>query len=155
MTNKTKINLGLDIGMTTALVLMQVPQATGVELHRMAGIALGVGVIAHLILHGKEIAAKFKSSGKPLSSSAQFNLLINVLMVFFFTLTVVSGAQNSPMPLPGTVVAPGAFAWHAIHNLSARVTLLAVIAHLILHRKAIAHAMKRPAALRYRAIPEQ
>jgi hypothetical protein len=39
----------------------------------------------------------------------------------------------------------GDFLWHMLHNLSARLTLLIVIVHLVLHRKWIANAMKQTA----------
>lgn len=183
MENKMRINFWLDVAMAAMLVLMQLPQGMGGELHQVAGIALGVGVIVHLILHRKWIVATCKSLFKPLPAAVRANLLLNILLLVFFSLTCVSGLLNSSMSTAAastspaiasgdpnaTSVAPndtrnerwgrlasrresldarasaarGVFLWHVIQNLSARLTLLIVIVHLVLHRKWIANAMKR------------
>lgn len=98
MGNKTRINLGLDVAMAAVLVLMQLPQATGVDLHRIAGIVLGGGVMIHLVLHRRWLVAMCPFFFKPLPPPARVNLRLNTLLLLFFSMTLVSGLFNSPMP---------------------------------------------------------
>jgi hypothetical protein len=179
-----RINFWLDVVMAAVLVLMQMPQATGVGLHQVFGFGLATGIAVHLIFHRKWIAAMGRSLPKPLPSVVQVNLLLSALLLVFFSLTCISGLLNSPVspvaadpnptranvasknsgvetnggrterwgtsasPRDGLGRSPGlehaVFFWHVIHNLSARLTLLIVIAHLVSHRKWIANALKRP-----------
>lgn len=154
MQNKPQINFGLDIAMATVLVMLQIPSGTGIPLHRAIAIALAIAILIHLALRWKWIVSMSKSLFKPLPAKAHINLLLNVLSLFLFAITIFSGIFNAPLPLARTA-RNGQFLIHAIHNLSAHLSLLTVIAHLVLHCKWLANAMKQLRAMTVQAVAKQ
>ena len=89
-----KVNLWLGIILAMGLAVAMVPGITGWPMHQGIGIALGVGVVAHHLLHGKWIVAVLKSLTK-LPGTARFKLALNILSLLAFSLTIVSGLMNA------------------------------------------------------------
>ncbi len=140
MKNGMKINLGMAVVLTGLIVLIRMSLATDVELHRWVGILFGAGLLIHIVLHCKWTVATIKSFAS-LPARVRVNFLLNMLLSFLFTVTIISGMFNSPMPLD-RVSPHGVFVWHAIHAISSRLALLTIVIHLVLHRKWIANAIR-------------
>ncbi len=141
MKNGMKINLGVHVVLTGLIVLIRMSLVTDVELHRWVGMLFGAGLLIHIMFHCKWTMATIKSFAS-LPARVRVNFLLNMLLMFLFTVTIISGLFNSPLPVD-RATAHGVFMWHAIHAISSRLALLTVVVHLILHRKWIANALKR------------
>jgi hypothetical protein len=89
-----KVNLWLDVILGVGLAMAMIPGITGRPMHQGIGIALGVGVIAHLLLHCKWIVAMSKSFMK-LPGTVRLKLVLNILSLLAFSLTIVSGLMNA------------------------------------------------------------
>ncbi len=154
---KTRINLGLEVAMAALLMLMQLPQGIGVQAHQILGIVMGAGAIIHVALHRKWIASVCKSFSKLLPAAVRVNLFLDILLLTFFALTCISGLFNAPLTpaAPGSRYAHVAFIWHAIHNLSAHITLFITIIHVVLHRKWITSALRRSMSWSFQTTPGQ
>jgi len=96
MEGKTKANFWLDIVLAAGLGMTLIPSMGGIRIHEAVGIALGLGVIAHLSLHWKWMVAMSKSFFKKLPGAVRFKLMLNILSLFAFSLTLVSGWVISP-----------------------------------------------------------
>src|SRR5512136_39056 len=89
-----KVNLWLGIILAMGLAVAMVPGITGWPMHQGIGIALGIGVVAHHLLHGEWIVAITKSLTK-LPGTVRFKLALNILSLLAFSLTIVSGLMNA------------------------------------------------------------
>ena len=134
-----KVNLWLDVILAVGLAMAMLPGVTGAPMHQRIGIALGVGVVVHLLLHWKWIVATSKPFMK-LPGAVRFKLALNILSLLAFALTIVSGLMN-----PGTLSgnASAGSHGHALHHASALLAFLTVALHLARHRAPIGRAARR------------
>ncbi len=89
-----KVNLWLDVILAVGLAMAMIPGVTGRPIHQGIGVAVGIGVVAHLLLHWKWIVAMSKSFIK-LPGTVRFRLALNVLSLLAFSLTIASGLMNA------------------------------------------------------------
>lgn len=89
-----QVNVWLDVFLAVGLAMAMIPDITGRPMHQGIGIALGVGVVAHLLLHCKWIVAMSKSFIK-LPGAVRFKLVLNILSLLAFSLAIVSGLMNA------------------------------------------------------------
>jgi len=94
--NKNKICFWLDVILAIGLAMAFTSGIAGARLHAAIGVTLGLGVVTHLILHWKWIAAMSKSRLKTLPGAVRFKLMLNVLSLLAFALTITSGLIISP-----------------------------------------------------------
>jgi hypothetical protein len=74
--------------------MAMIPGITGRPMHQGIGIALGVGVVVHLLLHWKWIVAMSKSFMK-LPGTVRLKLVLNILSLLALSLAIVSGLMNA------------------------------------------------------------
>ena len=89
-----KVNLWLDVILAAGLVMAMIPGITGRPMHQRIGIALGVGVVVHLLLHWKWIVAMSRSFTK-LPGTVRFKLVLNSLSLLALSSAIVSGPMNA------------------------------------------------------------
>jgi hypothetical protein len=101
----TKLNFGLDviIGVAFALALLSGLAAWPVhgkmEFHVFASISMSIGIVIHLVLHRKWMAAASRSSEK--SGQLKTSLWLNRLLVISWLWVLLSGLHSHFDPLSG------------------------------------------------------
>jgi hypothetical protein len=142
--NSTKVNLWYDLALFGAIMLALSPVLTGTAPHEWLGIALGVAIIIHLLLHWAWIVATFTRFFQQMSTKTRLNLLLNLALFIDLTLVIFTGLLISRVALPffGLVVQSN-FVWRGVHSAAANLLLLIFGLHLAIHWKWIANAGKR------------
>lgn len=135
--NTTKLNFWFDalIGVAFTLALMSGltarPVHGKIEFHIFVSIAMLVGVVAHLILHRKWIAAALRSGEKP--GQLTINIWLNVLLGVTYVLTLISGLHGHLDPFNGDPT----------HVLAAVSMTSILLIHLARHWKWVVTTAKR------------
>lgn len=137
--SKTQVNFWIEMALFAALVLMALPEATGLTVHQGIGIGLGAGLAIHAALHWSWITTITRRWAKNLPRVTRRNAVIDALLLLTFTCTLASGIGIAPLlrddPAPDPLI--------ALHHIAAVLTFLLLSVHLILHRKWIGHGIKR------------
>lgn len=116
-----------------------------VWIHVCAGLTFVAGLMIHILRHGWWLKAAFSFPGDPERKKNLRNRTINKGLLFFFPLTILSGAMNaieSSIMVTGGIPAEAwnsqqsqHILWTHIHGFSAMVMLILVVSHLIAHRR--------------------
>lgn len=145
MTGRTTTNLYLDgIIFITFLVAME-PDLTGLPVHEWLGLALGVGLLAHLLMHWKWVVGVVKRFFRPLPWRVRLNFILNTALLTAFTLILVSGIMISESLGVAQLLRleNGSPAWRGIHHTASNLSLLLVGLHVALHWGWITNTFKR------------
>jgi hypothetical protein len=139
-----KVNLWYDVGLFIAIMLALVPVLTGVAPHEWLGIALGVAIVVHLLLHWQWLVATIGHFFGRLSIQARFNLILNFALFIDMVIVIFTGLMisRSALPLLG-ITLPEGFAWRRLHDLSANLVLLIMALHVAIHWRWIVGAFKK------------
>lgn len=142
--NRNKVNLALDIAIFGAVLAALQPRLTGMAIHEWLGIAFGVGIVTHLLLHWQWIVEVTKRFLARTSWSARVNYILNGLLFIDITVIIFTGLMISKVALPslGLQVAQG-FAWRSLHGQASDVAVFLVGLHVALHWKWIVNTIKR------------
>jgi hypothetical protein len=155
-TNRTKINLFIDIALLFAFLVSLRPFLTGLAVHEWLGLAIGGALAVHVALHWKwVVGVTRKLLGKLPARTRLYYLLDAALLVASATI-IGSGVamSQSVLPLLG-LEGSASMALVMIHKLSSTLTLSTLVAKLVLHRQWIANAVKRHLLGRGHAEPRQ
>lgn len=142
-TNRTRLNLYLDVALTIAFLISLKPFLTGMALHEWLGLALGMGLAVHTALHWRWIVGiTTKLFGKLPVKTRVYYALDALLLVAFVTI-IVTGVLMSRVVLPlfglqGVLLFP----LPLIHGWASYVTLALLGVKLILHWGWIKNAVK-------------
>ena len=141
---RSYVKLLIDIVMTVAVILLMTPRATGLRVHELGGLAIGVVFVAHALLNWKWIACMTGKFFTTLPIKSRVNYCVDALLVVGFLLVVLSGMAIAKtidfawLPLPGNMMF-----WRMLHGSAALLTLIAAGVHVGLHWKWITCQFKR------------
>ena len=118
--------------------------ATGQAIHEWLGIAFGVGIVTHLLLHWKWIVNVLRRFFSKLPGQVRINSLLNSLLFIDVTLIIFSGLMICKVVL-STFGLSGSHAaiWRWLHTFSSSAALIIVGMHIALHWKWIVSTIKR------------
>lgn len=142
--SSTKVNLWVDIILFSAILFALSPSFTGLLIHEWLGMALGGGVIVHLLLHWQWVTATISRFFSRMAGQSRFFLLLNLLLFIDFTIVVFTGVMISQEALPSVglqIVNSPAF--RGLHTSSANILLPISALHIAVHWKWIVNALRR------------
>lgn len=115
------------------LLVMNVP-LTGIAIHEWLGIAIGVGLVVHLVQHGNWLATISHRFRAATSFRNRLNYVMTGLLFVAFVSIIVSGLVISEAAIPwlGIVMSQSAF-WLWLHLVSVNIVLLLTAFHLALN----------------------
>jgi hypothetical protein len=140
----TARNLLVDGLIFAGFLLATDPHATGQTIHEWLGVAFGVGIVTHLLLHWKWIVNVVQRFFKRLPGQVRINSLLNSLLFIDVTLIIFSGLMISKVVL-STFGITGSHddIWRMVHTFATNVAVIIVGVHVALHWKWLVNALKR------------
>ena len=137
-------NLLVDGTIFVGFLLATDPRATGQTIHEWLGIAFGVGIITHLLLHWKWIVNVVRRFFCKLPGQVRINSILNSLLFVAMTLIIFSGIMISKVVLStfGLTGSNDAI-WRWLHTNATNAALISVGLHVTLHWKWIVSTTKR------------
>ncbi len=137
-------NLLVDTAIFVGFLLATDPHATGQTIHEWLGIALGVGIITHLLLHWKWIGSVVRRFFSKLPGQVRLNSLLNSLLFVAVTLIIFSGLMISKVVLSTFGLSGSHDAiWRWLHSSATTAAVIIVALHVALHWKWIVSTLKR------------
>ncbi len=126
------------------MVLVLVPQATGVPVHEWASFLIIIPFFLHLIIDWKWIVNISKRIFKRVKGETRFNYILDWLLFVFFVTAMFTGVVISEAALPalGINVVVDPF-WESLHDLSANFLMVIIGIHLAMHWKWIVTNVKK------------
>jgi len=140
--NFTKIVL--DLLMAITFVLLMNPRVLdGLPFHEIAGLIIGVAILAHIGLNYQWVINTTKKIFDPnLPKKTRFSYLLNILLLISMATVIVTGIFISKVIFPSLAVL-GGHALREIHGLSADATLAFVGLHVGVHWQWVMSICKR------------
>ncbi len=137
-------DLAVDGTIFAAFLVATSPRLTGESIHEWLGIAFGVAIIVHLLLHWQWIVATTRRIVSKLPWSTRANYLLNTLFFIDMTIILFTGLMISRTALPALgIQLSGGFAWRSLHSLASDIGVLLLGLHIALHWQWIVSAIKR------------
>lgn len=137
----SKLRVFLDIFFFVLMVLVLVPQSTGIALHEWLSFVIIIPFFLHLLLNWNWIVTNSK---KLFSRKIKFDYVFNWLLYIVMLLVTVSGIVISEAALPSIginfTITPF---WTMLHNASATLIIVLLGIHLALHWKWIVATIKK------------
>lgn len=142
--NPNLTNLWVDAVVWVGTLAAFAPKLTGEFLHEWLGLAFGVTLLVHVILHWNWLAGVTRRFFRAASWGARFSYLLNAAIFIAFTVILFSGVMESRSVLAtfGLSVSNQGF-WKVLHSLSAEVTLWLTALHIGLHWRWVWSWIKR------------
>lgn len=140
----SKVRIYVDLFFFILMVLVLIPQTTGIPIHEWASFIILLPFFIHLIINWNWIttnSAKFLKKGP---NKTRFDYILNWTLYILMIVITVSGIviSESALPLFGITFSPDAF-WTTIHNASASLFMPVFGIHIALHWKWILNAIKK------------
>ena len=137
-------NLIVDAAIFVGFLLAADPRATGLTIHEWLGLAFGVGIITHLLLHWKWIVSVVRRFFSKLPGQVRINALLNSLLFIAITLIIFSGLMISRVVLSAFGLSGSHDAiWRWLHTSATNAAVIIVSLHVALHWKWIVSTIKR------------
>ncbi len=135
--------LALDAGLLIAFLVALRPELTGVSLHEWLSVAIGLPTLLHLVVNWDWVLHAVSRVLGRMRATSRVNLGVDAalfvsavtVMVSGFAISQVIAAAIGVSTTPGTI-------WYAAHALSARTTVLLLLAHLALNARWIIETVK-------------
>jgi hypothetical protein len=142
--SSTVRNLLVDAAIFVGFLLATAPRATGQTIHEWLGLAFGVGIITHLLLHWKWIVNVVRRFFSKLPGQVRINSILNSLLFVAMTLIIFSGIMISKIVLSTFGLSGSHDAiWRWLHTSATNAALVIVGLHVALHWKWIVGTIKR------------
>jgi hypothetical protein len=143
ISNKSSVNLGLDILLLIALLTVYEQHGTGIAIHEWLGISIGFAAIVHILLHWKWITCITRKFFAKMASGQRLKFVLNLLIFISFSTIIFAGLMMSRSALPslGIKIAETHF-WRWLHFTSVDITIWLVAFHIALNWKWILNAIK-------------
>ncbi len=142
--SETLKNFWLDIAIFVAFIIDWNMRLIGLTIHEWLGIALGVLLLYHLIVHWNWIVAVGRRVVGKLPGLERIKALIDILFFVNMVILIASGLWISEVAMRqiGITAEPG-FVWRRLHTLSADWALWLLGLHLALNWRWITNAARR------------
>lgn len=129
-----RTNLLIDIAIFIAFLIATAPRLSGITIHEWLGVAFGVAIIVHLLLHWQWIIAVGKTMLTRARANARVNYLLNIALFIDVTVITFTGIMISEVVLPlfGIRLSPGSL-WRRLHSLSSDIGVFLIGLHVALH----------------------
>ena len=146
--NPNLTNLWVDVLILAAALTAFAPNLTGLLIHEWLGLAFGITVWVHLLLHWQWLVGITRHFFTKARWSARFSYLLNAAIFIGFTVIIFSGVMESRFVLQtfGVNVTEGGI-WKALHSLAAEATLWLTALHIAVHWRWIWSWIKKLARL--------
>lgn len=129
----------IDVIAIVVYVLAANPDLTGVAVHEWLGIVLVAAIIAHCVANYTRAADVCAGIRKEASAWRAGAIALDIALLLSFVTVTVSGVFISGAVLPALgLYAPGYYVWNPLHAVSAKIFLVVLILHVLLHAKWIA-----------------
>ena len=140
----SKVRVYVDIFFFSLMILVLIPQTTGIPIHEWASFIILLPFFLHLIINWKWIASNSASFLKRQANKTRFDYVFNWLMYFLMIIVTVSGIviSESALPFFGIHFEPDGF-WSKIHDISATLFMAFLGIHIALHWKWIVTAIRK------------
>lgn len=132
--NRTKTDLMVDAAIFTAFLITTAPKFSGMAVHEWLGVALGAGLLTHLLLHWQWIAGITKKFFGRVQTAARINYLLNLALFADMVVLIFSGLAISKVAMPalGVQLAEGG-TWKMLHHTTADAAVMLLGLHVALH----------------------
>ena len=118
------------------MILVLIPQTTGIPIHEWASIIILIPFFLHLTINWNWIAKNSTKFLKRQANKKRFDYVLNWLLYVFMIIVSISGIviSESALRLFGIYFEPDRF-WSIIHNISATLFMAVLGIHIALHWK--------------------
>lgn len=142
--SETAKNYWLDIVLFVAFVIDMNTHFTGIPIHEWLGIAFGIALVYHIMLHWQWITTTTKRLFGKLPIMQRIRYLINLALFIDMVVIVITGIWISEAALPqlGIPITPSRY-FFGLHHTSAELSILLLGLHLALDWKWIVTNSKR------------
>ena len=142
--SQNTVNLIVDSVIFLIFLVVEAPRFSGQTVHEWLGIAIGAGVITHILLHWQwviEISLRFFGKAQ---WSARINYILNILLFIAITTIIFTGLMISEtvVPLFGITVTQNNL-WRSVHTTTASVFIVLVGLQVALHWQWFANLVRR------------
>ncbi len=143
-TNTAKVRIFVDIFFVILMVLVLVPQTTGIPIHEWAGFLILIPFLFHLLINWDWIAKNSTRFLKKETNKSRFDYVLNWLLYLAMLVVTVSGIviSEAVLPLFGIHFEPDGF-WSLMHTLSATLLMAILGIHIALHWRWIVGAFRK------------
>jgi hypothetical protein len=124
----------VDAAIFVAFLIAGAPKLSGLAVHEWLGVALGAGILTHLLLHWQWIVGITQKFFGRVSGMARLNYLLNLALFIDVVVLIFSGLAISKIAMPtlGVQLAEGG-AWKMLHHTTADAAVMMVGLHVALH----------------------
>jgi hypothetical protein len=141
---RNRVFLYLDVVLVVAFAADMELRFTGLHIHELLGVGIGIVFLLHLILHWKWILGITKSFFRRLLHESRLRYVLNLILFVDAALMIVSGILISrTIGLNFNVRGPGQLPWERIHVLSSELSLILVGLHVALNWSWILNQSKK------------
>lgn len=142
--SETLKNFWLDIVLFLAFIIDWNLRLTGLAIHEWLGIALGVLLVYHLLVHWAWIVAVGRRLAGRLPALERLKALLDILLFVNMVILIASGLLISEVALRQLGIhAEAGFVWRRLHTLTADWILWLMGLHLAFNWRWITNALKR------------
>lgn len=137
--NRTRINLILDLLLTLAFAVELEFRFTGLRIHELLGLAFGLALLLHVLLHLDWIWSITRTFFRLLLHESHLNYLLNALLLLDAVVLVITGLFISrTLGLTFNVGQVVGLSWERMHILAAGLSLVLIALHVAMHWKWLA-----------------
>ena len=142
--NQNAVNLAVDIVIFLFFLVVEAPKFSGLPIHEWLGIAIGAGVITHVLLHWSWVIEISKRFFGKVQAIARVNYVLNLLLFIALTTIIFTGLMISEVAMPalGITVAQNGL-WRGVHTASANLFILLIALHVALHWQWFVNLVRR------------
>jgi hypothetical protein len=141
---RSSLNLGLDLLLGGTFVVLLRPFTTGLAVHEWVGLAMGVALAAHALLHRKWISGVSRQLLAGVPNSTLVWYLLDLWMLISFAAIILTGAAMSYVVLPSLGITTS---WSEVlgfwHKVASYATLGLLAVKLVLHQSWISGMARR------------
>ena len=140
----SKVRIYVDILFFTLMIIVLIPQTTGIPIHEWASFIILIPFFLHLIINWNWIVTNSAKFINRQPNKTRFDYVLNWLLYFLMIIATVSGIviSESALPLLGIHFEPDRF-WSKIHDISATFFMAVFGIHIVLHWKWIVGAIRK------------
>jgi len=140
----SKVRIYVDIFFFSLMILVLIPQTTGIPIHEWASFIILLPFFLHLIINWNWIVTNSAAFLKRKPNKTRFDYVFNWLLYFLMIVVTVSGIviSESALPFFGIHFEPDSF-WSKVHDVSATLFMAFLGIHIALHWKWIVSAIRK------------